>query len=112
MDLAEAGEQLEGPAIDEVLQRCEAIGANLRSLLGEARVGDRCSSIVRPSYGDPACLAPPLCMLVARAAHHPRCACQQGQNLEELCCQQCVAVPHASTTSADHGAVHRAPRGA
>ena len=41
MDLAETGEQLEGAAIDEVLQRCEAISANLRSLLGEARVTDR-----------------------------------------------------------------------
>lgn len=53
MDLAEAGEQLEGPAIDDVLQRCEAISAKLRSLLGEARVGDRC--LLTFSSSLPAC---------------------------------------------------------
>ena len=41
-DLAIAGEQLEeDAAIDDVLQRCEAISAELRTLLGEQRLTDR-----------------------------------------------------------------------
>ncbi len=40
-DLAEMGEELEADHVDDVLQRCEAISANLRSALGGAQVTDR-----------------------------------------------------------------------
>jgi hypothetical protein len=41
VDLAEVGEELEADHVDEVLQRCEAISANLRSALGGVAVTDR-----------------------------------------------------------------------
>lgn len=37
-DLAETGEELEADHVDDVLQRCEAISANLRRALGGAQI--------------------------------------------------------------------------
>ena len=41
VDLAEVGEELQEGALDDVLERCEAISADLRALLGEQRLTDR-----------------------------------------------------------------------
>lgn len=45
VDLAEEGVESETDHADDVLQRCEAISQNLRSLLGGKSVTDRVSSL-------------------------------------------------------------------